>query len=764
MITVSNPGGSTCAIDRDGLLTLTVGSARLSGQVTGRLASRSLSGRRILEIIDLSAEDQHGSGIGFSARLETESPDIILLCEVMAYDAQPFIALRAGLLNLGHTSLPAESLSPFTSRSLVFGDGPLDGWVNGYHSWSFTGFIPHTMKQPRQWPGRLLAPHSINTASPLPRHPGQYAAEWVGALITPGRDALVAGFIGVERYFAQVISDGRPGSQSLRLVNSLDGVQLSPGDLLWGEWAILYPVVPAEPDPLAVYADAVARLTPPRWPHPSPLPGWSSWYQFFADVTLPDMERNQSALAALCDRLPLGLIQLDDGYQPHWGDWLDHNEKFPGGVPGWAAYVREGGFEPGLWLSPFTVDKESRIARDHPDALLRDARGRILHGGFLINRWIKGLDPTHPAVEDFVRETIATIVHDWGIRYLKLDFLYCGALPGIRHDPALSRAQALRRGFQLIREVAGDEVTLLGCGCPLGPAIGIFDMMRVSPDVAPYWYPQVFGLKKPFRGDYSLPSARNSLSNTLGRTWQHRRWWWCDADNLLVRAEQDLTESEVKTLATLVGMTSSHLIVSDDLPLIDEVRAGWAASLIPHLDGRSELPTAFRETNPSRVIRRYQAPDGPVILLALVNWQDEPRTMMISRPELGLPPGNITVTDFWGRTAFPWVEGDLSWPDLPPHGVVLAAFRSGDGPRYLGGDLHFSMGAELSRWQQAADQLSFTLAPGKLTGGRVYLRLDRQPLAAACNDLPVMLEALGDGIFSLVLQAGTEMAIAVRFA
>jgi alpha-galactosidase len=280
--------------------------------------------------------------------------------------------------------------------------------------------------------------------------------------------------------------------------------------------------------------------------HP-PQPGWSGWYQYFAGIEQAHMEVNQARLQALREKLPISLIQMDDGYQPAWGDWLDHNHKFPNGVEGWANAVKADGFEPELWLSPFTVDKNSKFYRHHPDAVLCDARGNPTHGGFLINRWLLGLDPTHPATQEHVARCIETISQEWGIQYLKLDFLYCGALPGRRYDAKKTRAQALRDGLTLIRNLAGEDATILGCGCPSGPALGIVDILRVGTDVAPTWTPRLFGVSWPISNDQSMPSTRNALRSVLHRGWTHRRWWWLDADNVLARTQQHLTTDEVQT-------------------------------------------------------------------------------------------------------------------------------------------------------------------------------------------------------------------------
>ena len=753
-----------------GIMALQIGPASLKGTCHAEL---SPGGQRIIRVQGRRAEtldreaitDAHGAGQRLRVRFAPDASGLVLRFEAAVYEAYPFLALRVGVENRGDQPFAAFSLTPLTGARLEFGSGPLDGWVNGFHSWSFSGFVPHTRRQPRTTFGPLTRPTSQNPTTRHPRRAGQYVGEEIAALVDAGRQALVAGFIGVADQFGQVYADGRPGRKSLILQTTADGVPLDPGETLWGEWAILYRIALPDPDPFGLYASAVARLTPGRVPTAPPSPGWSGWYQFFDRVTLEDMHRNQEALRDLRDRLPLRLIQLDDGYQPHWGDWLEHNDRFPDGVAGWAEAVRADGFEPGLWLSPFTVDSGSRLFHEHPEAILRNAAGRPLHGGFLITRWIKGLDPTHPVTQEFVRRTVETVVHRWGIRYLKLDFLYCAALPGVRYNPKRTRAQALRDGLRLIRDVAGEDVTLLGCGCPFGPAVGLVDIMRVSPDVAPAWYPRLFGIQPPFRRDFNLPAARNSALMSLQHAWTHRRWWWLDADNLPVREEQEMTAAGVQTLITIAGMTGSHIVLSDDLPLLPEERLRWAAALLPPLEnGRLEIMELLSDELPATLIRRCDGPAGPYTLAALINWDDRPARREIRLTDLGLPDGEPTlICDFWRRRVSTHEGETLRTDPIPPHGVALLALRSlAPGAQYAGSDLHISMGGEVTRWEKRDNSLHITLWLGRTAEGTLWLRLPTPPESITCDGEPVeALPAEGD-LYAVPVRIRGEATLIVR--
>lgn len=754
-------------------LCLQIGALNMQGRCAAEVLTTApdrplhVAAQHVLDVFQEPIYDVHGTGQRLTVRLAGNVPGLTLTLEAALYNEHPFVAFRMGLTNHDHAALRAHALIPLATTALEMGDGPLDSWVNGYHSWSFSGFVPHTCRQPRMVTNFLTYPQAENPTTRYAPIAGRTVGEWVGALIDGPRRALVAGFIGLERQLGQVYMDGRPGHKALRLENTADGIPLPLGETLWSEWAILYAVDLPHGDPLGTYAEAVTRLTPGRWPHPHPAPGWSSWYQFFDTVTAEDMARNQAALKALGDRLPLHLIQLDDGYQPAWGDWLEHNEKFPQGVREWAENVRSDGFAPGLWLSPFTVEMGAHIARQHPDAILRDARGHPVHGGFLLKRWIKGLDPTHPATQDFVREVIDTVVHHWGIRYLKLDFLYCGALPGLRHDPTRTRAQALRDGLRLIREVAGEDVTILGCGCPFGPALGVVDIMRVSPDVAPQWYPAVLGLRRPFRRDFSLPAARNSTSISLQRAWTHRRWWWLDADNLLVRPQQHLNANEVQTLVTVAALTGSHLVLSDDLPTLPDERLRWVASLLPlSLTERLSLPTAFAQTMPEVLITPVNGAAGSHVLIGLINWDDAPRTLGVEVAAAGLPSDHpLLVCDFWRRAVYVHQGEILSTKPLPPHGVALLALRPVmPGPQVVGSDLHISMGGEVAAWQAGEREVAFILKLGRYAEGTLWLKLPAPPSEATCDGRPIhALPTDTSGLYALPVSVKGEAEVFIQF-
>jgi alpha-galactosidase len=207
--------------------------------------------------------------------------------------------------------------------------------------------------------------------------------------------------------------------------------------------------------------------------------------------------------------------------------------------------------------------------REHGDWFIKHSEtGEPLRAGYNPNwaasddKYAYALDPSHPEVDTHLERLFRKIVEDFGYEYLKLDFLYAAAAEGIRHDPAMTRAETLRRGLEAIRRGAGERTFLLGCGCPLGAAVGIVDGMRIGPDVAPYWGATT--------GTAGEPGTALAIDAILARSFMHRRLWLNDPDCLMLRAKETrLSNDEREALAWTIAASGGMLLISDDVGLLD---------------------------------------------------------------------------------------------------------------------------------------------------------------------------------------------------
>ena len=431
-------------------------------------------------------------------------------------------------------------------------------------------------------------------------------------------DGGVAGFLDGRRHLC-VVEAGPPPSTGLTARVLLDGVALAPGTE-----RRLEPLWLAAGDPGERYseyagrwgAEAGARAGTPA------VSGWCSWYHYYSSVTPADVRAN----LALAAGHGLEFVQVDDGYQAAVGEWLATRPSWAEGTAPVARDITAAGLRAGIWTSPFLVDEGSALVRDHPDWVL----GRAMHNPVWWGGWALGLDTTNPAVLDHVRSTMAALTAQ-GFDYHKVDFLYGAAVavpPGGRH----TRAEAVRSGLEAVRQGIGDGAFLLGCGAPFGPAVGVVDAMRVSPDVTPRWAPVATlpGMAE------AASCARNAVTTSLLRAPLHRRLWINDGDCLLLRPEQtELEPWRRRLLAAAVAGGGGFTVASDDLGLYGPEE--WALLETARSAGRAgdqpldlvdpfarELRVrsgAFQLTvGPVRTGRRRHHPGGSVVLDTPGGW------------------------------------------------------------------------------------------------------------------------------------------------
>lgn len=437
----------------------------------------------------------------------------------------------------------------------------------GHQSWSFAGGEALDDAGAATFPSGpwLRGFHRGTWEAPADRS-GWHEADGITAA-GARRGAIALGALESGLYFG-VAYLRRDGTRVLAELEQRIERSLDPGESI-----VLEPVrIALGDDPTALleaHAEAQGRRAGARSASPFQA-GWCSWYHFFHDVTEDAFVRNLDALVAARSEIPIELVQLDDGYQRAIGDWLETNEKFPSGLAAIASAVRAAGFTPGLWTAPFCVVPESRIFEAHREWLLRDPEEQELlrglhHAKWTSDGWVFVLDATQPAVLAHLERTFRTLT-EMGFPYHKIDFLYAEALRATAWDARVSRAARLRRGLAAVRSGIGDESFLLGCGCPLGPAVGLVDGMRIGPDTAPHW--NIVGIGIPGI-EAVLPSGRNALRNTLSRAWMHRRLWQNDPDCLMARSqESSLTRAEVRALAASIAVTGGMTIFSDDVPAL----------------------------------------------------------------------------------------------------------------------------------------------------------------------------------------------------
>jgi alpha-galactosidase len=301
------------------------------------------------------------------------------------------------------------------------------------------------------------------------------------------------------------------------------------------------------------------NMLTPNLPQTTPCAGWTSWYNYYTDISEEIVLRDTAALAQ--KEIPATWIQIDDGWQTAIGDWLVPNNKFKNGMRFLVQQIEAKGYKAGLWLAPFICTAQSAIYKEHPECLLRDEQGKLVTAGYnpLWRSWLYVLDWQRHDVQQYLQEVMDMVCRVWGFRLLKLDFLYAAALlPTAQH----TRAELMFQANALLRRWAGKQTTLLACGTPLAPAFGVFDYCRIGADVHLSWeMPLLKWLNSRERVSTVL-----SLHNTINRRQLNQTMFGNDPDVSILRSTNNkLSQAEQYTLWLLNQIFGSVQFISDNI-------------------------------------------------------------------------------------------------------------------------------------------------------------------------------------------------------
>ncbi len=445
------------------------------------------------------------------------------------------LTTHTGRLSFGDMSLSFSAKGepqPIDDRSYLIPPGTVtiehglregEFYRHGWNSWSPSGWRRFDDPPLRIYdsPGRLLTADDAKNDTP-----DAHSGSAVGAVGLGGGEILLLGALGL----------GAPRVGATETT-------------LWGtterdaaEWFLARG---PETEVFARYAELVAERLGSRAQNAGTV--WCSWYSFYDDIS---EDRIRDTVAGLSD-LPFDVIQLDDGWEREVGDW-EPNERFPAGMAATARTIIDSGRRAGLWLAPLIALPNSRFAREQTHLLVKDTTGDPLVAGYNWGGPYFALDATREEVKHHLHDLFTRVV-GWGFSYLKLDFMYAGALDGVRSDD-VHREQAYRDAIALIRNAVGDETYLLGCGVPMLPSAGIFDGVRVGPDVGAFWA----NAERP--GDPTGVGAQNAFLSSIHRAWL-RPLYETDPDVVYFRRRRSLLDDGQRRLlqdvATVLGFKST---------------------------------------------------------------------------------------------------------------------------------------------------------------------------------------------------------------
>jgi alpha-galactosidase len=420
------------------------------------------------------------------------------------------------------------------------------------------------------------------------------------------------------------------------------------------------------------YGQAIRILHKALVSTPTPI-GWWSWTAYYYGVTANTVLTNAEWLAQNLESLGYRYFQVDEGYQFARGEYATPDGKaFPQGMASVAHEIESKGITFGLWVAPFQISERSWVYENHKDWLVRNLEGEPIHIGKVGGKFdeLYALDTTNPGAQQYLKYTYRTLVNDWGVRFIKMDFMDSSAVEGVHYRPNTTALEALRIGLQTIRDTVGDQVVLDKDGSPMLTPVGIVNTGRISQDTG-----------------HTFQATREAAAGIAARYYMNRNFYGSDPDAFTVSEQiipdrvwhgnkAPLTFDEAEASIAVSAVSGGMFEIGDDLPalgasperlalvrnadLLDMARLARAAVPLDLMTYRPEDGQAslflLRET------RRQQ-------ILAVFNWTEQAQSRTLRMQDLGLPAnGAYTTTDvFRGGTA-PVKNGALSIA-LPPHSV-----------------------------------------------------------------------------------------------
>jgi alpha-galactosidase len=638
--------------------------------------------------------------------------------------------------------------------------------AHGWQSWSYAGVLMPNNKFPRSRLGPLSNPMHQCCRIPHPRKPGRQISDFYGALLDIRNAAgLLLGFLSQSKAFGRVVVDFSHSDCIRGLFQELESIQLPVGEIFTTDWACIHKIDLRQKEPLSTFMRHVASIAGVKNIR-KPVTGWCSWYCFGQDISMENIAEQLEWMGRNRDDVPLGLFQIDDGYQRNIGDWERDDSRFPEPLSKYVEKIHAASLQAGIWIAPLIAIPGSTLVREHPEWLLRDRSGKPVNAGFGWGRFFYALDGTHPGVMDAIDLWIAHTVATSGFDYLKLDFLYAGALMGQRRDDRKTGAMVLREVLSRIREIAGEDTFLVGCGCPLGSGIGLVDSMRVGPDVSENWKGRYKGISLLLNRDPGYPSAWNSIRNIYYRAHQHNHWWLNDPDCLILREEKsNLDEAEVRTLTTMIALCGGVVVDSDSLHSLSQERVGWLARLIPPIAKRPIQPTLFDPDRVPIVLHHMQGAAGEWTLAAVFNFTESAKTTIIDCGTLGFKADEVlSGFEFWQHTIRRFSGERWTLGKIPPHGVALWALRRvSNHPVWLGDTIHISQGLPLSTWEVGSNQVSASINAGRSGEERVWMIIPGAVRSAVVDDVPVKIETIQPNTYSFRIQLSNQNKVHIEW-
>ncbi|MGA2237547.1 MAG: PKD domain-containing protein [Terriglobales bacterium] len=455
-----------------------------------------------------------------------------------------------------------------------------------------------------------------------------------------------------------------------------DQVELSlpvkPGEDMVSE-RLMFEAGPDYHDQLLAYGDAVRRLHHARVSSETPI-GWWSWTVYYGAINEGEVLANGDWQAEHLKSLGYKYFQIDEGYQYARGEYTTPNAtQFPDGLRFVGHHLTGEGLTFGIWTAPFEVTSRAWIYEHHKDWLVRNAKGDPVPLGDVWDQKtdvLYALDTTHPGAQEYMRQTYRTLVREWGVRFIKLDFMDTTAIEGYRYRPNTTALEAQRIGLQVIRDAVGEEVILDKDGSPMLNPVGLVDTGRISADTG-----------------HSFERTKNAASGIAARFYMQRNFFVNDPDAFNVTATHLMENANEQSSISLGAAEASIALsavsggmyeIGDDMLVLGSEKDRLA--LVENREllnmakvGRASTPLDLMTYEPEdgQPSTFFLQEDQRQAILTVFNWTNTVRSHTLRLADLGLPAGHtFAATDVLNQNeAVTLGGGAVRLENQPPQSV-----------------------------------------------------------------------------------------------
>lgn len=422
---------------------------------------------------------------------------------------------------------------------------------------------------------------------------------------------------------------------------------------------------------LAAYAHSLAKN---MGAVPAPPPsGYCSWSHLYREVSAQKLSGALAGLLASYPDKEQTQFQIDDGWQGNGsfsGFWAVDADKFPNGLSILEKQCEKASARFGLWLAPLLASRDSGFFNTHPDwRHTQTGEGQpeytLLHG----DNPIYALKLDEPAVQEHLAGVFSRAANEWGASYFKLDFLQFALQRISGRDHALCYpgqycVELYRSTLQRIRQAVGEGAFLLACGAPIPEGAGIFNGIRVGPDIT-------WGKSESHPSQWELIRM---VTKTVQQRWfYHNILFTNDPDGLVLRDFDqndgcDITYHEARLLATTIGLSGGAVLLNDQADTLSPARRRLYGHLLP-VWGKAARPLDMMEPQPAVSVIRQ----GDAYLLGIYNWGDAIATLRVPLNTLGL--SSALAFEAWEGRFLGLQEGELVLPGCMPHSAHVVCLR-----------------------------------------------------------------------------------------